>query len=108
MPVKSYKISGKGSTNKGYGKTGPKRFYRNNKEAILGITKPAIKRLARKGGVKRISVSVYGEVRNSLISFIEKVVKDSVVFTEHAKRKTVTLNDVIYSLKRHGKTIYGF
>ena len=27
---------------------------------------------------------------------------------EHARRKTVTAFDVIYALKRNGRTIYGF
>jgi histone H3/H4 len=28
--------------------------------------------------------------------------------TEHARRKTVTAMDVVYALKRQGKTLYGF
>ena len=43
-----------------------------------------------------------------LKSFIEKVVHDAVVYTEHAKRKTVTALDVVYALKRQGRTLYGF
>ena len=39
-----------------YGKVGVKRHSKKSlKETILGITKPAIRRLARRGGVKRIS-----------------------------------------------------
>ena len=43
------KGSGKGG--KSYGKigNGAKRIHRNTKEVILGITKPAIRRLARRG-----------------------------------------------------------
>ena len=37
-----------------------------------------------------------------LKSFIEKVVHDAVVYTEHAKRKTVTALDDVYALKRQG------
>ena len=33
---------------------------------------------------------------------------DSVTYTEHAKRKTVTALDVVYALKRQGRTLYGF
>ena len=29
-------------------------------------------------------------------------------YTEHARRKTVTALDVVYALKRQGRTIYGF
>jgi hypothetical protein len=35
------------------------------------------------------------------------VIRDSVTYTEHAKRKTVTSLDVVYALKRAGKTLYG-
>ena len=100
------KIGGKG---KG-GKSGAKRFStkKSLKETILGVTKPAIRRLARRGGVKRISSHCYEETRNVLRFFLENVVRDSVTYTEHAKRKTVTALDVVYALKRQGKTLYGF
>ena len=39
--------------------------------------------------------------------FLESVIRDSVTYTEHAKRKTVTSLDVIYALKRQGRTLYG-
>jgi len=81
---------------------------KNSKEVILGITKPAIRRLARRGGVKRISALIYDETRNVLRSFLENVVRDSVTYTEHARRKTVTAMDVVYALKRQGRTLYGF
>ncbi len=78
------------------------------KDLTLGVTKPAIRRLARRGGVKRISGLIYEETRGVLKTFIEKVVHDAVVYTEHAKRKTVTALDVVYALKRQGRTLYGF
>jgi histone H4 len=31
-----------------------------------------------------------------------------VTYCEHAKRKTVTAMDVVYALKRQGRTLYGF
>merc|ERR1712119_254504 len=95
----------------GGGQSGAKRMDFGRKtlrESILGITKPAIRRLARRGGVKRISSYIYEETRAVLRSFLENVVRDSVVYTEHAKRKTVTALDVVYALKRQGRTLYGF
>ena len=83
------------------GKSGVKRHQTKSiKEKILGITKPAIRRLARRGGVKRISSLVYDETRIAMRSFLESVIRDSVTYTEHAKRKTVTALDVVYALKR--------
>ena len=36
--------------------------------------------------------------------FLENVIRDSVTYTEHARRKTVTAMDVVYALKRQGRT----
>ncbi|KAI5203196.1 histone H3.2 [Manis pentadactyla] len=40
--------------------------------------------------------------------FLENVIRDTVTYTERAKRKTVTAVDVVYALKRQGRTLYGF
>lgn len=97
-----------GKGGKGFGKIGAKRIHKKARDVLLGITKPAIRRLARRGGVKRISNLIYEEVRCVLKSFLEGVIRDSVTYTEHAKRKTVTAMDVIYALKRQGKCLYGY
>ncbi|XP_062872551.1 histone H4-like [Trichomycterus rosablanca] len=93
---------------KGPGKGGAKRHRRVLRDNIQGITKPAIRRLARRGGVKRISGLIYEETRGVLKVFLENVIRDAVTYTEHAKRKTVTAMDVVYALKRQGRTLYGF
>ena len=70
------------------------------RDNIQGITKPAIRRLARRGGVKRISGLIYEKTRGALKVFLENVIRDAVTYTEHAKRKTVTQMDVVYALER--------
>ncbi|KAG1867287.1 hypothetical protein DFJ58DRAFT_130401 [Suillus subalutaceus] len=101
-------MSGRGKGGKGLGKVGAKRHRMILRNNIQGITKPAIRRLARRGGVKRISGLNYEETRGVLKIFLENVLHDSVTYTEHAKRKTVTALDVVYALKRSGRTLYGF
>ena len=101
-------MSGRGKGGKGLGKGGAKRHRKIMRDNIQGITKPAIRRLARRGGVKRISGLMYEETRSVLKVFLEIVIKDSATYTEHARRKTVTALDVVYALKRQGKTLYGF
>ena len=84
---------------------GAKRHRKILRDNIQGITKPAIRRLARRGGVKRISGLIYEETRGVLKIFLESesyscllyaalyscfvkdVIRDSVTYTEHAKRK---------------------
>ncbi|AFP65416.1 histon H4 (nucleomorph) [Chroomonas mesostigmatica CCMP1168] len=102
------KIAEVGKIGKGLGKAGAKRHRKILRDNIQGITKPAIRRLARRGGVKRISGLVYEETRNVLKSFLESIIKDAVTYTEHARRKTVTAMDVVHALKRQGRTLYGF
>ena len=52
-------MSGRGKGGKGLGKGGAKRHRKILRDNIQGITKPAIRRLARRGGVKRISGLIY-------------------------------------------------
>ena len=187
-------MSGRGKGGKGLGKGGAKRHRKVLRDNIQGITKPAIRRLARRGGVKRISGLIYEETRGVLKVFLENVIRDSVsahtlhqchllscttvwtsvnissklsvpcslgcclrlmhrlltccgcypllkvpslsvhglpigvcrqiwfvetradehyallqvTYTEHARRMTVTAFDVVYALKRQGRTLYGF
>ncbi|EPY83118.1 hypothetical protein CB1_000595044 [Camelus ferus] len=108
MPKDIQAMSGRGKGGKGLGKGGAKRHRKVLRDNIQGITKPAIRRLARRGGVKRISGLIYEETRGVLKVFLENVIRDAVTYTEHAKRKTVTAMDVVYALKRQGRTLYGF
>ncbi|KIK38956.1 hypothetical protein CY34DRAFT_90120, partial [Suillus luteus UH-Slu-Lm8-n1] len=68
----------------------------------------SIRCLTRRSGVKRISGLIYEETRGVLVIFLENVIRDSVTYTEHAKRKMVTALDVVYVLKRSGGILYGF
>ena len=101
---------GVGKGGKGVGKISGKRHTakKTTRSSLEGITKPAIRRLARRGGVKRISSFIYDDSRQVLKSFLEGIVKDAVTYTEHARRKTVTAMDVVHALRRHGRTLYGF
>ena len=93
---------------KGLGKVGVKLHRAVLRDNIQDITKSDIRRLARRGGVKRISGLIYEETRSVLKDFLENVIRDAVTYTEHAKRKTVTAMDIVYALKRQGRTLYGF
>ena len=86
MPSKVSKL-GPGKGGKGIGKVGAKRHAKKQPRTnIEGITKPAIRRLARRGGVKRISSFIYDDSRAVLKNFLESVIRDSVTYTEHSKR----------------------
>ncbi len=71
-----------------------KNSQKNIKKTDLGITKPAIRRLARRGGVMKNSSLIYEETRNALRSFLDNLLSNSVNYTENAVRKTMSTFDV--------------
>nr|AFN42307.1 histone H4-like protein [Cotesia sesamiae Mombasa bracovirus]AGL91650.1 histone H4 like-protein [Cotesia sesamiae bracovirus]CCQ19277.1 HISTONE H4-like, core histone H2A/H2B/H3/H4 motif containing protein [Cotesia sesamiae Kitale bracovirus]AGL91651.1 histone H4 like-protein [Cotesia sesamiae bracovirus]AGL91656.1 histone H4 like-protein [Cotesia sesamiae bracovirus] len=99
---------GFGKGGKGLGKSGTKRYRKVCRDNIQGITKPAIRRLARRGGVKRISGLVYEEIRDVLRIFLTNTIHDAIQYTDYARRKTVTAMDIVYALNRQGRKIYGY
>ncbi|KFZ09660.1 hypothetical protein V502_08584 [Pseudogymnoascus sp. VKM F-4520 (FW-2644)] len=87
---------------------GARRHRKIVRDSIHGITKGDIKRLARRGGVKRISAMIYDDTRDAMKAHLQLILKDCIIFLEHANRKTVTVGDVLFALKRIGRPIYGF
>lgn len=99
-------MSGRGKGGKGLGKGGAMRHRKVLRDNIQGVTNSAIRRIARRGGVKRISALIYEETRGVLKVFLENVIRDAVTYTEYARRKTVTLHDVLHALQRQQRTLY--
>tara|TARA_B100000963_G_scaffold106714_3_gene92700 strand:- start:15853 stop:16266 length:414 start_codon:yes stop_codon:yes gene_type:complete len=99
---------GKGCMGVGLGKHGALRHRKVLRDGLAGITKPAIRRLARRGGVKRINGIIYEEIRGVLRVFLSDQIRCASTYAEHARRKTVTAMDVVYALKRNGRTLYAF
>lgn len=80
------------------GKGGVKHHRKVLWDNILGITKPAICRLAHYGGVKRISSLIYEETRGVLKIFLENnIIHNVVTYIEHRRRKTVTAMYVVWA-----------
>ncbi|KAK9286248.1 hypothetical protein L1049_014635 [Liquidambar formosana] len=76
-------MSDRGKGGKGLGKGGAKRHRKVLRDNIQGITKPAIRRLARRGGVKRISGLIYEETRGVLKIFPENNSFDQIISKEN-------------------------
>ena len=72
------------------------------------LSKPSVKRLARRGGIKRISGLIQSESHNCLNGFLETVLHRALIYTEHRRAKTLTPLDVVYALKGAGVSLYGF
>ncbi|KAE9412771.1 hypothetical protein Angca_006263, partial [Angiostrongylus cantonensis] len=97
-------MSARGKGSKG----GAKRHRKVLQNTAQGITKQAIRRLARRAGVMRFSGLVYDEIREVLKVFLESVIRDAMTYCVQAKRRTVTAVDVALALKRRGLTLNRF
>ncbi|KAF8858268.1 histone-fold-containing protein [Acephala macrosclerotiorum] len=113
-PTRSNAPERSGPGSRGLGKTFSangvplKRNRRIPKDTIQGITKGDIRRMARRGGVKRIANIIYDDTRAALKDYLVRILKNVVTITEYQQRKTVTVTDVVFALKRIGRPIYGF
>lgn len=100
-------MTGRGKGGKGLGKGAAKR-HRKQSTHENRISKPAIRRLARRGGVKRLSGRVYEEAEKITIDYIDVVLKHAVTYAQHSKRRTVSVNDMLHALKRVGTRMIGW
>lgn len=83
------------------GGSGRRRHRKVLRDNIQGVTKGAIQRLAHVAGVKRISGLVYEEIRGVLKVYLENVLRNAILYTNHSRRKTVSVEDVEAALNRH-------
>ncbi|GIZ41353.1 hypothetical protein CKM354_000465900 [Cercospora kikuchii] len=90
---------------RGQGTHRHRKILRDN---IQGVTKPAIRRLARRGGVKRISGDIYEALRVALKVRVTEILEKVCVALQYQKRKTITTIDVVSALNRLGSPITGF
>ena len=72
-----------------------------------GFTRPAIQRICRRAGVKRISGKLYPTAREILSEYTRSVVFVALATMESGSRKTLSTKDVKFALAYHGRTVYG-
>lgn len=101
-------MAGGGKGSKGVGDGGVKKHRRIWRDNIEGISNASIRRLARRGGVKRISDHIYDEALAILLTFLECIIRDAVLYAKHGDRNIISALDVVHAVKRHGRTLYGF
>jgi histone H4 len=88
-------------------KPGTKRHTRKaRKDGIDQVSAQGIRRMAHRGGVKRMSGLVYARTRATMQTFLANLVRDTLEVTRHAKRKTVFLGDVHRALALNGRRLY--
>lgn len=89
-------------------KTVGKRHRLVQRNSIASITAPAIRRIARRAGVKRSSAATTDVAREALSNFMSSLVGDALVYMNSGGRKTVSTEDVAHAATKRGRPIYGF
>lgn len=64
------------------------------------LTKPAIQRLAQKAGVLTMSGLIYDEIRDIVKVFLNKALKYAITYADHARRATLTQDDILMGLEK--------
>lgn len=80
-----------------------KTILRDN---IHGITKGVITRLARRGGVKRMSNLLFEEIRTVMKTKLENIIRSAIVYMQLARRKTVERKDIYQAARAEGVYIF--
>jgi histone H4 len=82
------------------------RRRRAHDDPLAGLTKPAIRRMARRGGIRRISSLMYGGVREVVRADMAALVADAMRFMAAARRSTISCADVKAAAAHRGLTLY--
>ena len=77
-----------------------------NPEYTRCVTKQTIRRLARRGGVKRFSDLIYKEVRRVVKTYISRIIFEIINF--NTSIVLITTEDVLHAIYRMGCTTSGF
>jgi histone H4 len=79
-----------------------RRYKPVRRDNIQGLKNPEFKRLAARAGIATMSTLVYADLRDVTKAFLDQVVGDATIFMEHARRRTLTIQDVLLSLEKNG------
>nr|CCD13738.1 unnamed protein product [Trypanosoma congolense IL3000] len=88
--------------------TGCTRRRRAKRVVNKVLSRSSVRRLARRGGVRRLAEPVYDEVRDILKSFVENLLRKAVVYTRYRRRETISASDVVSALRTYGIVLYGY
>ena len=110
LTLNMFSMSGKGRGKgaKALGKGGARRHQRVLRDNIHGcLTRGAGRRLARRGGVKRLSYSLINALRGATLEFLDRNLYTIEMITQHSKRKTIIKSDAIQGLRVNNIHVYG-
>jgi histone H3/H4 len=70
------------------------------------IGRSDVRRLARRGGTKRMQEGITDEINTQLREYLHNLLRDTTALVEMRRKKTVSMQDVLYVLQRQGHPMY--
>jgi len=65
----------------------------------ITMSKPTIKRLSERAGIKSLSSDVYEDVRGLLRQFLKYIISKSIIVVQYRKHKTLERKDLVLALR---------
>jgi histone H3/H4 len=65
----------------------------------VGLSDAAVQRLANKAGVVAMSAGTYDRVKETIMSFVQEVLRVAYIATKHAGRKRISTRDMVRGIK---------
>jgi histone H4 len=85
-----------------------RHFKRDHTDPLMGLTRSALRRMAYRAGCKRLDNKTYDLLRRIVDVYVTGILKETIIETHHARRRTLTRGDLTHTLRRHGeKKSYG-
>ena len=100
--------SGTKKTSKGHAKSDKSDKSETKRHRKMGsdiISRPALRRIAHRGGVKRIAGNTYEIAREDIENMMHNVIKSAVQCVKYAKRHTLMKKDIQFALARFDRHV---
>ena len=103
--IKAGSVASKGGM-KGGMKGGAKRHRHVIKDILLQFTKPMLRRLCRRAGIKRINQYTYAELRSIMYRWLENVLESALIYCDCRRSSTLMPADVVHAMALMGQRFY--
>ena len=88
------------------GKVAKRHGRKSTKAAIDTVTRPVMRRFARKGGCKMVRACIYEQTREVITKKLTEIITDAIEYVKHGRRKRVKSIDILAALNRRGYKVY--
>ena len=72
----------------------------------VAISKPALRRIANRSGVKIVSSEMITPANNLMVEMLDDLIARAVTISQYCGKKTVDRSSIVYALEMDGNKLY--